>query len=73
MSHMPLPRRTLRLTDEDATNLADLAASLRTTHGRAFVNPSDTIRDALRVAAVLVAAGELGPTLRRYSADLAGR
>ncbi|MBX9701780.1 MAG: hypothetical protein K2X74_20260, partial [Acetobacteraceae bacterium] len=62
---------TFRRTAEDEANLAAIVPALRAASGRPFTTASDTIRAALRVAAMLARRGELGAALNAYRADLA--
>jgi hypothetical protein len=62
---------SIRRTDEDAANLAEIAAALRPILRKPFVTASNVVRTALRVAATSARRGELAEALRRHSADLA--
>jgi len=66
------PITAFRRTPEDASNIADIAAALRTLTRRPFVNATDTLRAALRVAGEAARRGELQTALARYRDALAG-
>ena len=53
------PKITMRLTATDAANLARLAAALRTSLGRPFLNRVEALRYALATAADAVEAGQV--------------
>ena len=66
------PRLAMRATTEDQSNLASVAEALRRSSRTSFLSLSDTLRSALRAAAILARRGELDSVLSRYRADLAG-
>lgn len=72
MPHLEDPRFAMRATPEDQANLAAIAEAVRKSSRTSFMSMSETMRAALRAAAILARRGELDATLQRYRADLAG-
>lgn len=72
MPHLDGQRLALCATSEDQTNLQAIAEAVRKSSRTSFLTTSDTLRSALRAAAVLAHRGDLSAVLARYRADLAG-